>query len=419
MHASDRSGLAIIAKYIAFLCLACCVVGCDSRNSCEIKYKNSENHEEKIRRDFVVAIDGPACSGKGTLSQKVAERLGMRHIDSGLVYRKIASFIFHARKKNGMAPALDSSDDVSVYVASFSFEDALNNSRPEFAESVLRSEEMSKYTSVIAKLPEVRKKVTEILRKIVASSDGKVGFVIEGRDIGREVFPKAACKIFLTADLSVRARRRFEQLLKQGGKKVTYEEVVASLRERDWRDSHRKLGALRIDEDSIVCDITNKNIEESVECVTKIVLDKTKNCGKLLDSFVTLSIIKPDAVHLEKKINRIFWKNGLKIMDQKKVQLTKKQAEKFYAEHRGKEFFDGLCDYMSSGPIIVQILGGKGAVARNREIMGSTDPKKAKIGTIRKNFGKDIRHNAVHGSDSEESASREIGFFFKDAGNRK
>jgi nucleoside-diphosphate kinase len=403
----------VVVEYVAFFCIACCIVGCvdvDRKTGTE----SFEIHKEENRYDLVIAIDGPACSGKGTLARKVAERFRLQHVDTGLIYRKIASLDLCARKKKGITTPLNSASDICIDIASFSPDDALDNSRPELTESILRSEEVSKHTSVIAKFPEVREKVKKVLRGMVVASNWKNGYVIEGRDIGNGVFPRSICKIFLTADPETRARRRLENL-RQFDKKITYEEVLSALKERDWHDSHRKFGALRVAEDAVVFDTTHKSIRESVDAVAKIVVDRTRSCGKLLidrSKEVTLSIIKPDAVHLEKDINSAFEKNGLEIIAQKKVLLTRKQAEKFYAEHRGKEFFDGLCSYMSSGPVIVQVLSGKDAVAKNREIMGSTDPKKAKTGTIRMKFGKDVRHNAVHGSDSKENADREIEFFF-------
>ena len=128
----------------------------------------------------------------------------------------------------------------------------------------------------------------------------------------------------------------------------------------------------------------------------------------------TLSIIKPDATerNLENKIKTIFQKNNLKIIKSKKVQITKEEAADFYKIHQTKPFYDDLCNYLSSGPIVVMILEGEGAIVKNREIMGSTDPLKAKDGTLRKMFGISIDKNSVHGSDSLENAKTEIDFFF-------
>lgn len=129
----------------------------------------------------------------------------------------------------------------------------------------------------------------------------------------------------------------------------------------------------------------------------------------------TLSIIKPDAVsakHVGEIIAR-FEKNGLTIKAIKMTHLTKEQAEAFYAIHKGKPFFDNLVQFMSSGPIVVMVLEGPNAIAKNREIMGATDPAKAAKGTIRSDFAQSITKNAVHGSDSPESAKTEISFFFK------
>ncbi|MDR0677112.1 MAG: nucleoside-diphosphate kinase [Holosporaceae bacterium] len=128
----------------------------------------------------------------------------------------------------------------------------------------------------------------------------------------------------------------------------------------------------------------------------------------------TLSIIKPDATsrNLVGAINSRFEQAGLRIIAQKRLQLTKSQAEKFYEVHRGKAFYNSLCEYMASAPIVVQVLCGEDAVAENRKIMGSTNPANAEVGTIRRDFGQSIEHNSVHGSDSLENAEIEISFFF-------
>ena len=128
----------------------------------------------------------------------------------------------------------------------------------------------------------------------------------------------------------------------------------------------------------------------------------------------TLSIIKPDAVerNLEDKIRTFFEKKNLQILKKKKVQITKEEASEFYKEHQTKPFYQDLCNYLSSGPIVVMILKGESAVSQNRCIMGATDPSKAKEGTLRKMYGISIAKNSVHGSDSLESAKTEIDFFF-------
>jgi len=129
----------------------------------------------------------------------------------------------------------------------------------------------------------------------------------------------------------------------------------------------------------------------------------------------TLSIIKPDAVakNLIGKIDAIFEQAGLKIIAAKMVHLSKKQAEGFYAVHTGKPFFANLVDFMSSGPVLLQVLEGEDAVLKNREIMGATDPSKALPGTIRALFAESIDKNAAHGSDAAETAKFEINYFFK------
>jgi len=128
----------------------------------------------------------------------------------------------------------------------------------------------------------------------------------------------------------------------------------------------------------------------------------------------TLSIIKPDAVEreLETKIKKIFLDNKLNIVDSKKIQISKEEAEKFYKVHQTKPFYEKLCSYLSSGPIIAIILDGENAIQKNRDLMGATDPKKAKDGTIRKLYGISIDKNSVHGSDGPENAKVEIDFFF-------
>ncbi len=130
----------------------------------------------------------------------------------------------------------------------------------------------------------------------------------------------------------------------------------------------------------------------------------------------TLSIIKPDAVerNLENEIKEIFKNNGFSILKEKKIQIEKFEAEKFYKVHETKPFYSDLCNYLSSGPIVVMILQKENAVKGNRELMGATDPKNAEDGTIRKRYGISIDKNSVHGSDSVDNAKIEIDFFFKD-----
>ncbi len=128
----------------------------------------------------------------------------------------------------------------------------------------------------------------------------------------------------------------------------------------------------------------------------------------------TLSIIKPDAVerNLAEKIKEKFLDNKLTIKKQKKIQISREEAAEFYKVHQTKPFYDRLCNYLSSGPIVVMILEGENAILINRKIMGATDPQKADKGTIRKEFGISIDKNSVHGSDSQDNAKKEIDFFF-------
>ena len=128
----------------------------------------------------------------------------------------------------------------------------------------------------------------------------------------------------------------------------------------------------------------------------------------------SLSIIKPDAVerNLENEIKSFFEKRSLKVLKSKKVQITKEEAAEFYKVHQTKPFYQQLCNYLSSGPIVVMILEGESAISENRKIMGDTDPLKANEGTLRKMYGLSIDKNSVHGSDSLENAKTEINFFF-------
>ena len=128
----------------------------------------------------------------------------------------------------------------------------------------------------------------------------------------------------------------------------------------------------------------------------------------------TLSIIKPDATarNLTGAINARLEAAGLRIVAQKRLRLSRADAEAFYAVHRGRPFYDELCAFMSSGPVVAQVLEGEGAVARNREVMGATDPAEAAAGTLRRDFARSIGENAVHGSDAPETAAVEIAYFF-------
>jgi nucleoside-diphosphate kinase len=129
----------------------------------------------------------------------------------------------------------------------------------------------------------------------------------------------------------------------------------------------------------------------------------------------TFAIIKPDAVarHLAGDILKRIEGNGLRIVGLRLVQLTRADAESFYAVHKERPFYESLCDYMTSGPVIVAVLAGEGAIKRWRDLMGATDPAKAAAGTIRKDFGQNVEQNATHGSDAPETAAQEIAFFFR------
>ena len=137
---------------------------------------------------------------------------------------------------------------------------------------------------------------------------------------------------------------------------------------------------------------------------------------KIMSNFEqTLSIIKPDAVerNLVEEIKKIFTSNNLKIKESKKIQISKEEAAEFYKVHQSKPFYENLCSYLSSGPIVAMILEGENAILENRKLMGATDPKKAEENTIRKQYGISIDKNSVHGSDSSENAKKEINFVCK------
>jgi len=140
------------------------------------------------------------------------------------------------------------------------------------------------------------------------------------------------------------------------------------------------------------------------------------NWREIMANERTLSIIKPDAVakNVIGEIYSRFEKAGLSIVAAKMMHLTQEQAEGFYAEHKERPFFNDLVAFMTSGPVVVQVLEGEGAIAKNRDLMGATNPKEAEAGTIRADFASSIDANAVHGSDSAESAEREIAYFFND-----
>jgi nucleoside-diphosphate kinase len=145
-------------------------------------------------------------------------------------------------------------------------------------------------------------------------------------------------------------------------------------------------------------------------------LGKRQRAKTLMAIERTLSIIKPDATrrNLTGQINARLEAAGLRIVAQRRMHLTRAEAEKFYAVHRARAFFNDLCTFMTTGPVVAQVLEGENAIARNREVMGATNPANAAPGTIRKDFGESIEANSVHGSDSADTAAREIAFFFSE-----
>ncbi len=158
----------------------------------------------------------------------------------------------------------------------------------------------------------------------------------------------------------------------------------------------------------------NKNFKYIIYVVVILLISVWVKNKFMNQQEYTLSIIKPDATsrNLTNEINQLFTNGNLKVVAQKEIILTSEQAEAFYAEHKDRPFFSGLVEYMTSGPVVVQVLTGKDAIAQNRKIMGATNPDNADLGTIREKFGESVERNSVHGSDSPESARREISLFF-------
>jgi nucleoside-diphosphate kinase len=161
-----------------------------------------------------------------------------------------------------------------------------------------------------------------------------------------------------------------------------------------------------------------KNACEGYQLLVQSADCKTLILESIMSTERTLSIIKPDAVakNVIGKIYTIFEDAGLKIVAARMMQLTREQAEGFYAEHKERPFFGALVDFMISGPVVVSVLEGEGAILKNRDLMGATNPQEAAAGTIRAEFAESIDANAVHGSDAPEAAAREIGFFFPELG---
>ncbi|MCY4308786.1 MAG: (d)CMP kinase [Rhodobacteraceae bacterium] len=199
-------------------------------------------------KPFVVAIDGPAASGKGTIARKLAKHFDWPYLDTGLVYRAVARNLVKKQLDQNPLNAVREAKDLSI---------------EDLQQDGLRAPEISQIASVVASIPEVRKTLVEFQRSFARRDEGAI---LDGRDIGTVICPDADIKFFVTANQEVRANRRYQELVDQG-EKVTYQEVFDMLVERDLRDSTRKNAPLVQSEEAILIDTSNLNAEQSIELV--------------------------------------------------------------------------------------------------------------------------------------------------------
>lgn len=222
--------------------------------------------------NFLVAIDGPAGSGKSTIAKLLAKKLGFNHLDTGAMYRAVAVYL-HSK---GFKPE----DDLHEVLESLEVEyidGQIHLNGEKICEEEIRSAKAGELASSFATLPEVREKLTQLQRKICESGN----FVVEGRDIGTVVLPHAQVKIFLTASFEERVKRRLEELGRKGIQ-LSFEDVAKQIEERDQRDSSRDLAPLKPAEDAIIIDTTGKDIDQVLEEVFEVVVrrksDETVRC---------------------------------------------------------------------------------------------------------------------------------------------
>lgn len=221
---------------------------------------------------FIVAIDGPAGTGKGTITKLIAEELGFLNIDTGAMYRSVALQALREGISN-----IEEKDRIIEIAKKINIEMKNENDNQitylngENVSKEIRSKEVSSFVSPVSSIPEVREIMVELQRKMSKGKD----VIMEGRDITTVVFPNADVKIYLDADVEERAKRRFKEN-QEKGIEMNYEEVLQAIKERDYNDMNKSVGALKIAKDAIIVDTTNLTIEEVKEKVKKIILNKKK-----------------------------------------------------------------------------------------------------------------------------------------------
>ena len=220
---------------------------------------------------MIVAIDGPAGSGKGTVTKEIAKRMGLINLDTGATYRCVAlASLKHGIKLEEEDKIVSLIDDLDIefkYDKDDFIRVFLNG---EEVTSEIRSFEVNKIVSPISSIVRVRLKMVDLQRKMAEGKD----VIMEGRDIGTYVFPNADVKIYLDADVEERAKRRFKEN-KEKGLDVTFEEVLENIKKRDENDKHKEIGSLKIAEDAVIVDSTKLSIDEMADAVEKIILEKT------------------------------------------------------------------------------------------------------------------------------------------------
>lgn len=220
---------------------------------------------------MIVAIDGPAGSGKGTVTKEIAKRMGLINLDTGATYRCVAlASLKHGIKLEEEDKIVSLIDDLDIefkYDKDDFIRVFLNG---EEVTSEIRSFEVNKIVSPISSIVRVRLKMVDLQRKMAEGKDA----IMEGRDIGTYVFPNADVKIYLDADVEERAKRRFKEN-KEKGLDVTFEEVLENIKKRDENDKHKEIGSLKIAEDAVIVDSTKLSIDEMADAVEKIILEKT------------------------------------------------------------------------------------------------------------------------------------------------